>query len=155
MLETQLILGQNHFLIWTATMGNAATCQACGSERALKSSGSSKDLNVDSDFYRAADCMSDIDDCPVRGWRRNGFVTFAFSCVWRTDVLEEASRANLLSTRGVPMRFNPWAFAGVWPCPVQCDRDGDCADIIHWHPPEFDWHITVLQPLMTWVKTFG
>ncbi|XP_075886948.1 ankyrin-2 isoform X3 [Nelusetta ayraudi] len=44
-------------------MGNAATCQACGSERALKSSGSSKDLNLDSDFYRAADCVSDIDDC--------------------------------------------------------------------------------------------
>lgn len=48
-------------------MGNAATCQACGSERALKSSGSSKDLNLDSDFYRVADLASDIDDCLVRG----------------------------------------------------------------------------------------
>lgn len=71
MLEKQQHLGRNRFPIQTAAMGNAATCQACGSQRALKGSGSSRDLNLDADFYRAADCASDIDDCPVRGGGTN------------------------------------------------------------------------------------
>lgn len=88
-------------------MGNAATCQACGSERALKSSGSSKDLNLDSDFYRAANCASDIDDCLVRGRGRNGVHQICSRLRLKVDVLEEASRANLVSARGIRMRFNP------------------------------------------------
>lgn len=79
-------------------MGNAATCQACGSERALKRSGSNKD----SDFYRAADCASDTDDSLVRGGGRNGVDQICCHHMCLTvDVLKEPCRANLLSALGM------------------------------------------------------
>nr|XP_033480143.1 ankyrin-2 isoform X6 [Epinephelus lanceolatus] len=44
------------------TMGNAATCKACGSDKALKTTGSDNDLNYHSDYYGAADSGSEDDD---------------------------------------------------------------------------------------------
>lgn len=83
-------------------MGNAATCQACGSERALKRGGSNKDLNLHSDFYRAADCASDIDDSLVRGGGRNGVDQICCHHMCLTvDALKEPCRANLLSALGM------------------------------------------------------
>lgn len=83
-------------------MGNAATCQACGSERALKRSGSNKDLNLHSDFYRAADCASNIDDSLVRGGGRNGVDQICCHHMCLTvDVLKEPCRVNLLSALGM------------------------------------------------------
>ncbi len=52
-------------------MGNAATCQACGSDKALKTSGSDNDLNHHTDYYGAADSRSEVDDSLVRGGERN------------------------------------------------------------------------------------
>lgn len=81
-------------------MGNAATCQACGSERALKRSGSNKDLNLHSDFYRVADCASDVDDSLVRG--RNGVDQICCHHMCLTvDMLKEPCRVNLLSAPGM------------------------------------------------------
>lgn len=55
-------------------MGNAASCKACGSDKALKTSGSDKDSNY---HYGAADSGSDTDDSPVRGGEReNGSSAF-------------------------------------------------------------------------------
>ncbi|XP_054865773.1 ankyrin-3 isoform X17 [Amphiprion ocellaris] len=42
-------------------MGNAATCQACGSDKALKTTGSVNDINQQSDYYQAADSGSAVD----------------------------------------------------------------------------------------------
>ncbi|XP_051240603.1 ankyrin-2-like [Dicentrarchus labrax] len=44
------------------TMGNAATCKACGSDKTCRSSGSDKDSNHHTDYYGAADSGSDVDD---------------------------------------------------------------------------------------------
>lgn len=58
-------------MIWIVTMGNAAMCKACGSDKALKTSGSDNDSNHHSDFYGAADSGSEVDDSLVRGGERN------------------------------------------------------------------------------------
>lgn len=47
-------------------MGNAATCKACGSDKAFKTTGSDSDLSQHSDYYRAADSTSELDDSLVR-----------------------------------------------------------------------------------------
>ncbi|XP_074486289.1 uncharacterized protein ank2a isoform X7 [Sebastes fasciatus] len=44
------------------TMGNAATCKACGSAKRLKTTGSDKDLKHHTDYYGAADSGSEADD---------------------------------------------------------------------------------------------
>lgn len=51
-------------------MGNAATCQACGSGKALKTTGSDNDLHQQNDFDGAADSGSKVDDSLVRGGER-------------------------------------------------------------------------------------
>ncbi|XP_035492829.2 ankyrin-2 isoform X3 [Scophthalmus maximus] len=43
-------------------MGNAATCEACGSDRALKTSGSNSSLDQHADYYGCAESGSDVDD---------------------------------------------------------------------------------------------
>lgn len=54
-------------------MGNAATCQVCGSDRALK--------NHHADYYGAADSGSDADDPLVRdGERDKGYQLFFYKC---------------------------------------------------------------------------
>lgn len=52
------------------TMGNAATCEACGSDRALKTSGSNSSLDQHADYYGCAESGSDVDDSLVRRRRR-------------------------------------------------------------------------------------
>lgn len=52
-------------------MGNAASCQACGSDKTLKTAGSENDLNHHNDYYRAADSGPEADDPLVRGGERN------------------------------------------------------------------------------------
>lgn len=52
-------------------MGNAATCKACGSDKALKTTGSDGDLNQHTDYYRAADSGFEVDDSLVRGSERD------------------------------------------------------------------------------------
>ncbi|XP_044045584.1 ankyrin-3-like isoform X14 [Siniperca chuatsi] len=44
------------------TMGNAAMCKACGSDKDINTSGSDKDLNHHADYYGAADSGSEVDD---------------------------------------------------------------------------------------------
>lgn len=48
-------------------MGNAATCQVCGSGKALNSAGSASNLNQHADYYGAADPGPEVDDLRVRG----------------------------------------------------------------------------------------
>lgn len=48
-------------------MGNAAACKVCGTDTALKTSGSDKDSKQSSDIHRAAYSGTDVDDCLVRG----------------------------------------------------------------------------------------
>lgn len=49
------------------TMGNAASCKACGSDKSSKATGSDSDLNQHTDYYGAADSGSEVDDSLVRG----------------------------------------------------------------------------------------
>lgn len=49
------------------TMGNAAACQACGSDKALSTTGSDSDLNQHADYYGAAEPGPEVDDSLVRG----------------------------------------------------------------------------------------
>ncbi|XP_034713612.1 ankyrin-2-like isoform X2 [Etheostoma cragini] len=44
------------------TMGNAASCKACGSDKTLKTTGSDHDLNHHTDYYGAVDSGSEVDD---------------------------------------------------------------------------------------------
>lgn len=53
------------------TMGNAASCKACGSDTTLKTTGSENDLNHHTDYYGAVDSGSEVDDSLVRGGKRN------------------------------------------------------------------------------------
>ncbi|XP_037830928.1 ankyrin-3 isoform X15 [Kryptolebias marmoratus] len=43
-------------------MGNAASCKGCGSDRALKTNGSDSNSDQNSDYYRAPDSGSKVDD---------------------------------------------------------------------------------------------
>ncbi|XP_053275302.1 ankyrin-2 [Pleuronectes platessa] len=43
-------------------MGNAATCEACGSDRALRTTGSDRSFYKHSDYYGSADSGSEVDD---------------------------------------------------------------------------------------------
>ncbi|KAM7394203.1 hypothetical protein PAMP_021016 [Pampus punctatissimus] len=43
-------------------MGNAATCKACGSDKALNATGSDNVLNQHTDYYGTADSGSELDD---------------------------------------------------------------------------------------------
>lgn len=49
------------------TMGNAAACQACGSDKALSTTGSDSALNQHADYYGAAEPGPEVDDSLVRG----------------------------------------------------------------------------------------
>ncbi|XP_032355951.1 ankyrin-2 isoform X14 [Etheostoma spectabile] len=44
------------------TMGNAASCKACGSDKTLKTTGSDHDLYHHTDYYGAVDSGSEVDD---------------------------------------------------------------------------------------------
>ena len=57
--------------IWIVTMGNAATCKACGTDKGLKTTGSDNDLNHHTDYYGNTDSGSEVDDSLVRGGERN------------------------------------------------------------------------------------
>lgn len=48
------------------TMGNAATCKICGSDKASKTVGIEYVLNQHTDYYKAADNGSNVDDLLVR-----------------------------------------------------------------------------------------
>jgi len=48
-------------------MGNAATCKACGSDKALKPNGSDSNLDQHTDYYKAADSGPEVDYLLVRG----------------------------------------------------------------------------------------
>lgn len=48
------------------TMGNAATCKKCGSDNASKTIGIDYALNQHTDYYKAADTGSNVDDLLVR-----------------------------------------------------------------------------------------
>lgn len=116
-----------NYNLWMVTMGNAATCKACGSDIALKTSGSDKDSNHHSDFYRATDSGSDADDSLVRGGERNMVhQLYCYTC-FTEGVFKKACRVDLFSTPCVCMRFDPlslrWGVAlthaiwwGVWLC---------------------------------------
>lgn len=51
---------------WIVAMGNAASCKACGSARALKTKGSDSDSDQRSDYYKVADSGPEVDDVLVR-----------------------------------------------------------------------------------------
>lgn len=48
------------------TMGNAATCKICGSDKASKTIGIDYASNQHTDYYKAADTGSNVDDLLVR-----------------------------------------------------------------------------------------
>ena len=52
-------------------MGNAASCKACGSDKALKATGSDNDLNEHTDYYRVADSGPELVDSLVRSSERD------------------------------------------------------------------------------------
>lgn len=47
-------------------MGNAATCKICGSDKASKTVGIDYASNQHTDYYKAADTGSNVDDLLVR-----------------------------------------------------------------------------------------
>lgn len=63
-------------------MGNAAACKACASDKGSKSSENDNDLNLNTDYYKAADFGTEVDDLLVR--RRKKIVSllcFTFAAV--------------------------------------------------------------------------
>lgn len=47
-------------------MGNAAACKACGSDKGSKTGENDNDLNLNTDYYKAADFGTEVDNLLVR-----------------------------------------------------------------------------------------
>lgn len=59
-------------------MGNAATCKACGSDKALETNVSVGDLSQHTDYYRTADSGSELDGSLVSS--ETWFISFNIFC---------------------------------------------------------------------------
>lgn len=108
----------NSHLIWMVTMGNAATCKACGSDNNLKTTGSNSDVNQHSDYYKAAGCRSEVDYLLVRvgetPWCLLLLMTFLYFLVLTLHGWSVLFHNNVLISAGS-------VFMCVCVCDISCE----------------------------------
>lgn len=61
-------------------MGNAAACKACGSDKGSKTGENDNDLNLNNDYYKAADFGTEVDNLLVRRKGKKSFPALFYFC---------------------------------------------------------------------------